>query len=82
MTTSDLTPMEAEALEALRNNSEGCCEVNPTTDEEWHSIYLDNAKPRNWSGKTWSGVLGSLSRKGLYRDDDGYAFGMVLKSKQ
>lgn len=72
-----LTEMEQQALKALRENEEN---IEVHQGQNWGSVYLDNAKPRNWSGKTWSGVLSSLSQKGLYREDDGYAFGLVKMS--
>lgn len=71
-----LTEMEQRALEALRKSQE---QIEVISGEEWGSVYLDNAKPWDWSGKAWSGVLSSLSQKGLYREDE-YAFGLVKMS--
>lgn len=77
MTTTEisLTALESAALNALRNNVE-------STDGRiggptWGCVYLDNAKPANWSGKTWSAVLASLSSKSLYQRHDSF-FGYVL----
>lgn len=78
-TTQDLTAKETTALEALRRSAEG----NTTLDSDgttWYEIYLDNAKPFEWDGKTWAGVLGSLEKKGLYRTIDNYAWGEVREA--
>lgn len=71
-TISTLTPLETQALESLRAN------IEETQAIGWASVYLDNAKPVSWDGKLWSAILASLAKKGLYRVDDGYAFGLVL----
>lgn len=70
-TAPALTENEATALESLRRNREG------RQDTGWCTVYLDNAKPAAWTGNQWAAVLGSLERKGLYRVDDGYAWGDV-----
>jgi hypothetical protein len=72
----NLTETEIKALEALRVSTEGSEEE--FQGKEWKSVYLDNASAYcGIYGKAWSGVLSSLSQKGLYREDDGYAFGLV-----
>lgn len=70
--TIKLTDNEAIALASLRANAE--------VDDHggWQSIYIDNAKPQDWAPATWAGVLGSLAKKGLYKWEDGYAWGLVL----
>lgn len=75
---AQLTDKEQIALDALREHQEGISHSNAQGD--WASIYLDNAKPVGWTGKQWAGVLSSLAQKGLYQEDDGYAFGLVLMS--
>lgn len=71
-----LTTDEISAYIQLQRAQEGICSEDASG--KWASVYLDNAKPANWAGKKWSGVLSSLSKKGVYREDDGYAFGLVL----
>ena len=78
MTTQKLTDKEVQALNALRREQESFRNDDNGAKGNWASVYLDNAKPSGWDGKTRSGVLGSLANKGLYREDDGFAFGEVL----
>lgn len=75
-TTQDLTAKETIALESLRRNMDSSTTLD-SDGTTWHDVYLDNAKPFGWDGKTWSGVLGSLEKKGLYRVVDGFAWGEV-----
>lgn len=70
--TFELTKNESAALEALRGH------IEERLARGWASVYLDNAKPADWSGGTWARALGSLAKKGLYRRDDGEAWGAVL----
>lgn len=70
-----LTANETKALEALRASAEGSEEE--FEGKEWRSVYLDNASYYcGIYGKAWSGILSSLSQKGLYREYDD-AFGLV-----
>ncbi|MHA6643759.1 hypothetical protein [Mesorhizobium sp. A623] len=47
----------------------------------WLEIYLDNARVdarvRHLKGRAWASALSVLSKAGLYKVDDGYAFGFV-----
>lgn len=63
MTYQNLTDNERQAMAALRAN------VEYNINQEWGAVYLDNACPPEWRGYQWSGVLGSLAKKGLYRDE-------------
>lgn len=74
MTTSQLTEKETTALEALRRN----IETEDYPSQGWGLVYLDNAIPSGWSIYTWRTMLSKLSSKGLYKVEDGYAWGCVL----
>ncbi len=68
----NLTENELTAIGYLRDHVE-------FDDGGWGTVCLSNAKPSDWSDRTWSGVLGSLAKKGLYVPecgDDG-CFGEV-----
>ena len=69
---TSLTDKESIALECLRDNVE-------SSSHGWGTVYLDNAKPLQWDEKTWSGVLGSLAKKGFYQPEWGVecSFGNV-----
>lgn len=71
-----LTPNEEVALRSLRQNQE---EFNKDeiTPGMWADVYLDNAIPFGWSPEKWRSILGSLTKKELYIQVDGYAFGKV-----
>jgi hypothetical protein len=71
-----LTEKEIVALNALRENVESDW-VAPN-GKKYGEVYLDNAIPIGWSGKTWSGVLGSLAAKGFYVGGEDGCFGDVL----
>ena len=73
----NLTRREGEVLEALRNNYEGC--VSGEAGDEWGTVYLDNAHVHGIGPRAFAAILGSLTKKGLYRADpfDDY-FGAVL----
>lgn len=60
-----------QVLSALRNNSEGC------TENGWKDIYLDNAIPTGMNDKVFRAALATLSKQGLYKVVDGYAWGRV-----
>jgi hypothetical protein len=71
-----LTGLEANILEALRSNGEY------ESSAGWLAVYLDNAyatasRTLRISPHSWAGVLSSLERKGLYKTEDGYAWGYV-----
>lgn len=36
----------------------------------WWTVYLDNAKPKDWSPRKWAALLSNLKQKGFYRDID------------
>jgi hypothetical protein len=69
MNTQNLTDKEQTAMEALLSQTEG------DSSNGWSMVYLDNARPSGWDFGTWSGVLGSLAKKGLYRPVDGSGIG-------
>ena len=58
----NLTQDEHVALTALRTEAES------DNGNGWWDCYLDNAKPNDWTPRKWAAVLGSLTKKGLYRD--------------
>jgi hypothetical protein len=57
------------ALAALRAHHE-CCIVTRADGSQWAAVYLDNAKPREWGGHKWAGVLSALDKAGVYRRND------------
>jgi hypothetical protein len=71
-----LTEKEIVVLNALRENVES--EWVFPNGKKYGEVYLDNAIPIGWSGKTWSGVLGSLAAKGFYIGGEDVCFGDVL----
>lgn len=44
---------------------------------KWGVVYLDNAKPRDMSQASFRSYLATLSGAGLYKVQDGYAWGLV-----
>lgn len=65
MTTTNQT------LESLRKASES------DAGDGWRDVYLDNARPEGMNDKTFRSHLSALSKAGMYRPIDGYAFGAV-----
>jgi len=67
-----MTPTNHSAivLESLRLHVEN-------RDGDWGDVYLDNARPSGMSETAFRAVLAALSRKGLYKPIDGYAWGRV-----
>lgn len=65
----NLSKETKEVLNALRANVE--------SGGEWGSVYLDNAHPAGMNDKQFRACLAVLSKAGLYRVVDGYAFGDV-----
>lgn len=55
---------ERSALQWLREEAES------NDGDGWWTVYLDNAKPKGWEGRKWAAILGSLKKKGLYREID------------
>ena len=68
----DLTEMETQMVAQLKSNVEYKDEY--ANGDVWGGVYLDNL---DFSGLTRSGLLGSLKKKGLYKDA-GQGFGRVL----
>ena len=62
----NLSPATAQVLALLREN----------TESSGH-VYLDNARPDGMSDKSFRSHLAALSKAGLYRPIDGYAWGEV-----
>lgn len=60
-------------LESLRKNTEY------DVGNGWYGVYLDNARIKGISDKEFRACLASLSKQGLYKVVDGYAFGEVKK---
>lgn len=58
-------------LDALRQHAEG------QNVDGWRSVYLDNARPSDFTPRQFAWHLSSLSHAGLYRPIDGFAFGSV-----
>jgi len=62
-------------LEGLRANVEN---YSTTADgSRWGCVYLDNARPSGMSVASFRSCLAQLSKEGLYKVVDGYAFGDV-----
>lgn len=70
MTT--LTQNEKAVFEAMLKGHEG-----DYTKTGWGDVYLDNFCPAGMSTKAYTGVLSSLSKKGLYCVNDNWAWGFV-----
>jgi hypothetical protein len=66
-----LTENSSLVLSGLRGNVEHHLEGG------WGSVYLDNARPAGMSETSFRSHLAVLSKAGLYRPVDGYAFGEV-----
>jgi hypothetical protein len=64
-TFNNLTADESIAYTRLQREQESFSKEEDASGK-WASVYLDNAKPADWPGKKWSGVLGSLAKKGVY----------------
>jgi hypothetical protein len=62
--------MTNEVLAALRAKVE-------YFEGDFGMVYLDNARPAGMSDKTFRSCLAQLSKQGLYKVVDGYAFGKV-----
>lgn len=71
-----MTPTMKQAYDALVANAEGSG-VTTTGGYIFRDVYLDNAKPKEWSGRKWAGALSALEKVGAYISLDEYAFGMV-----
>lgn len=65
------TELETKVLESLRNGHD----ENYGDREGWKLLYLDNEI--NLSDKSVVGALGSLTKKGYYEEEDGFAFGWI-----
>lgn len=74
MTATALPPKTAEVLAALRAHIEDRGFIKPGS---WGMIYLDNARPADMSDKSFRSHLGALSKAGLYKVVDGWAWGQV-----
>jgi hypothetical protein len=76
-----LTELEKKILIDLHDKAESEHEDYEVAGKIWESVYLGNCK--NYGTKSWTGVLSSLTKKGLYRGyDDGEnngIWGEVLK---
>jgi hypothetical protein len=62
---------------ALVSNVEGR-RGEPPVSGEWRDVYLDNARPGGVSPHAFAGFLSALERDGVYRPEDGFAWGRVL----
>ena len=60
-----------DVLCSLRNNVEG------NNENGWKMVYLDNARPKDMNDKQFRGCLAALSKMGVYKVVDGYAWGKV-----
>lgn len=69
--TRELTSKESQVFGQLLDASEGW------SDGVWQEVYLDNCPMRSSDPRTFAGVLGSLTSKGLYRSGDDDCFGEV-----
>jgi hypothetical protein len=65
-------PKSDQVLASLRASTE-------SHTDEWGMVYLDNARARlaGMSDKSFRSYLARLSRDGLYKPVDGYAWGEV-----
>lgn len=70
-----LTDNEMRVLACLRANKEAAVETK-SDGSKWSEVYLDNALPHGMSIREFDGTLGSLQRKGFYKDT-GDCFGLI-----
>src|ERR1700730_14217364 len=70
-TVADADLPASAVLQELRKAAEG------QQDEDWSDVYLDNARPSGMSERAFRSCLAALSRQGVYRVIDGYAWGKV-----
>lgn len=61
----NLTPKMKLVLESLRRAHESEYRAG------WGSVYLDNAKPKEMSRRSYAGVLSALEKAGLYMPNTG-----------
>lgn len=66
-----MNPTALKVLASLRKHQESC------DDGIWALVYLDNARPDGVSIGAFRGALSYLSKFGLYKVVDGYAWGVV-----
>lgn len=62
----------SKVLISLRDHAERD-EVSPG----WKHVYLDNARPKDMNDKQFRACLAALSKMGVYKVVDGYAWGAV-----
>lgn len=60
-----------EVLAALRQH------IESGDHPGWGMVYLDNARPAGMSERSFRSCLSELSKRGLYKVVDGYAWGEV-----
>lgn len=63
-------------LEFLRKNAEGSRMANKD-GSIWADVYLDNARPEDLSVTAFRSCLSGLSKLGVYKVVDGWAWGSV-----
>jgi hypothetical protein len=61
-----------QVLLSLRSNAE-----DAASPEGWRTVYLDNARPRGMSARSFAGYLSALEREGVYQPIDNFAWGKV-----
>jgi hypothetical protein len=73
-----LSSKALEVLASLRAHVEGSyVEGGSTRPGKWGSVYLDNARPKGMSARSFAGYLSALEREGLYRSQGDKCFGDV-----
>lgn len=74
-----MTNLNQDALTVLtnlRNHAEGSCLTSSKDGSKWVNVYLDNAR-KGMEKNKFRAALATLSKAGLYRVIDGYAWGDV-----
>ena len=62
-----------QVLKAMRANTD-----SEGTQEGWRMVYLDNALPQDREfRRSLGGMLSSLTKRGVYKEVDGFAWGQV-----
>lgn len=73
-----MSPDAQKLLSALRKNAEGSDIIPSDDDVAWQDVYLDNATfGLGIERRSLPGMFAALSKAGLYREVDNYAWGMV-----
>ena len=71
----NLSNVAVELLASLRSYAE--TEFTESDGSVWHSVYLDNVRPKELTNRQFAGYLAALEKAGVYKTYDGEFFGLV-----